>query len=499
MKESFTRGSFYKTEGGMKHLKHALRDKYDTERIPQANFVLEKFVGGELKECKKEEVYQMYEYNKLTKQRENANLYFEEVVSEYDPEKTKEIAEYLQKKCEGRTVYVVQHRDEAHYHTHFIVFEKDTEHKKAMRLQKKDLHELRFEIGKITEQVVKERGAGLTKHIGVSSNPERTKNLVKAEEVRKMKEEEQLKQIEKVLKVYKKIRIYSLNKEKGMRFVIHNGAGTTEFTKLEQIPIRKLNQVDAKPDEDILFEPVPEEEETKIQYLNAVFIDDIPMERLKDLPEGSVVIQTSQYKYQAHIPLPYRETVAEADALQRALVNYYTGDVGAKNVLHLRRLPGFTNKKYKELPVAKVVQVVENGKSWSEITAEIEKLKQQQAMRSKQVLKVLNIKNREYSKEVQETLERIRQFDGFATWSKYYDKNGGDESAADFSYVLHLLRQGVDANTVYLALSEISPNLDIRKRNHVEDYLTRTIENALKQYKDERKEQKKNENVEKER
>jgi len=37
----FARGTFYKAGGGMAHLKHALRDKYDSERIPEPNIRLQ--------------------------------------------------------------------------------------------------------------------------------------------------------------------------------------------------------------------------------------------------------------------------------------------------------------------------------------------------------------------------------------------------------------------------------------------------------------------------
>jgi len=33
----FARGTFYKSNGGMAHLKHTLRDRYDPERIPNPN------------------------------------------------------------------------------------------------------------------------------------------------------------------------------------------------------------------------------------------------------------------------------------------------------------------------------------------------------------------------------------------------------------------------------------------------------------------------------
>jgi len=54
----------------------------------------------------------------------------------------------LHQKLEGRPVFIVEHMDEAHYHTHFLVFEKDEQHPRSMNLKKADLRALRWDIGK---------------------------------------------------------------------------------------------------------------------------------------------------------------------------------------------------------------------------------------------------------------------------------------------------------------------------------------------------------------
>jgi len=136
---AFTTEKFFSVNGGLAHLKHALRDKFDPERIPEPKIEIQKFQNGSLNPVMKEEIYSMYEYNLEHKQRKNANLFFEEMVSDYDPEKTLDIAEYLSLQFEGRPVYVIHHFDEGHFHTHFLVFYKDPEHPKAPRVPAKKL------------------------------------------------------------------------------------------------------------------------------------------------------------------------------------------------------------------------------------------------------------------------------------------------------------------------------------------------------------------------
>ena len=112
--EAFTTEKFFSMNGGLSHLKHALRDRFDKNRIPEPNIRISVFQNGEMQEAKKEDLYGAYNYNLEHKQRKNSVLYFEEMVSDYDLNKTQEIAAYLSEQFEGRPVYVIQHFDESH-------------------------------------------------------------------------------------------------------------------------------------------------------------------------------------------------------------------------------------------------------------------------------------------------------------------------------------------------------------------------------------------------
>ena len=112
--EAFTTEKFFSMNGGLSHLKHALRDRFDKDRIPEPNIRISVFQNGEMQEAKKEDLYGAYNYNLEHKQRKNSVLYFEEMVSDYDLNKTQEIAAYLSEQFEGRPVYVIQHFDESH-------------------------------------------------------------------------------------------------------------------------------------------------------------------------------------------------------------------------------------------------------------------------------------------------------------------------------------------------------------------------------------------------
>jgi len=467
----FVRGTFYKAGGGMTHLKHALRDKFDSQRIPDPDIRISKY-DGSLAETTKAEFYDFYNYNLKHRQRKNVNVYFEYMVSDYDPEKTLDIARYLHEKFEGRPVFIVEHMDEGHYHTHFLIFSKDQEHAKSPNLKKADLHELRWTVGRITNQKVKERGTGLQKHVGPNSDPERTENLVKMQVKEAVEMLKIQNQIRPMLQVYGGIQIFSLNNEKGMRFQVYNQSGRTTFSDVDQLPMKKLMQLDQKEGENLIFVPETIEKDGK-QYVKGLFLDDVPEEAWDHLPSGTVLVQTSPNKYQAHIPLFEPLDVETADQIQRLLVDYYEADPGAKYLLHPRRLPGLKNKKYVDRPVAKVVKTIENDISLDQILNEIGNNRYENQKMQEQTWQFVEKKDPQTAKELAEILETEA-----SSWDRFFEETQ-DRSSADMKFVLRLLRKGFSPEAVALALMEVSPDLEIRKPKHVTDYIQRTINKAL--------------------
>ena len=466
--EAFTTEKFFGVNGGKTHLLHALRDKFDRERIPEPNILLQKYENEELVETTKEELYQAYQYNLKNKQRKNSNLYFEEMVSDYDLNKTQEIAAYLSEQFEGRPVYVIQHFDESHPHTHFIVFYKDLEHNKAPRIPQKKLWEIRNDIPKITGQHRTMAGAGKQKHVGLQKDPETQEKLLEQE--RKKAEELQgiLNQIEAILKLYGSIKIFALNRNKGIRFTVRNALKQEVFTSIDQIPIKKLVQIAEKEGEELYFQPTQEE------TIKAVFLDDLPptKENLLSLPKNSLVVQTSASKIQVHIPLPEPLPIDKADQLQKAMVNFYNADPGSKDLYHFRRLPGFPNKKYVEKPQVKVLGYV-GAKDWNTLIDEVNK--NQERIEKEQEERWKQIQQKEPTKAPDIALE---QEYGSKIWHDRLLKAEGDESRADLSYAMYLLRKGFSEEAVKYLLAEVSENLEFRKAGHVQDYLNRTVEKA---------------------
>jgi len=176
--------------------------------------------------------------------------------------------------------------------------------------------------------------------------------------------------IQPLLQIYGAIKLFALNREKGLRFEVWNGSGRKVFTDVDQLPMRKLDQISQKEGEEIYFQPAPIPVNGKL-CIKAVFLDDVPEEALDHLPSGTVIVQTSPGKYQAHIPLPQPMPIEEAGKIQRALVYYFGSDAASKDLLHLRRLPGFPNKKYPKHPLVIVANIVSSDISVNDILQKV--------------------------------------------------------------------------------------------------------------------------------
>jgi len=243
MEKFFTLTKFYNTGKGLTHLKHALRDKYDTEKIPEPKIALLKYENGQLKEATKQEIYDMYEYNKLHRYRQKNNLYFEQVISKYDFSKLPELGEYLSSYFEGRPVYFILHMDESQPHSHNIIFFKDPEHDKAPRIQKKHLVELSKSTAKIIQQKYIMPGAGIHKHIRYTRDPKKMKELLEMEQVEAKRREALKDQIEMLLEVMSPIQITVTDPKNKTTYYLKNAEGQDSFYNIDEVPIQIIDRL----------------------------------------------------------------------------------------------------------------------------------------------------------------------------------------------------------------------------------------------------------------
>lgn len=320
MEKFFTLTKFYNTGKGLTHLKHALRDKYDTEKIPEPKIALLKYENGQLKEATKQEIYDMYEYNKLHRYRQKNNLYFEQVISKYDFSKLPELGEYLSSYFEGRPVYFILHMDESQPHSHNIIFFKDPEHDKAPRIQKKHLVELSKTTAKIIGQKYIMPGAGVHKHIRYTRDPKKMQKLLEVEQVEAKRREALKDQIEMLLEVMSPIKVKVTDPEKHTSYYLKNAEGQTEFYNIDEVPIQiidRLLQRGMKVDIEALqmMQEQNKKEELKREYQRAKE----EAERVKNTPQIAQQIKNFIQETVEHMNLEKHTTQELAKLFRNVL------------------------------------------------------------------------------------------------------------------------------------------------------------------------------------
>lgn len=423
----------YNVDNWLTHLKHVLREKSEIKNpkikvIGDPNIILNQL---------------------MPKSRKCQNRYLEVMVSGYDENDTMKIADFL-KEYFKRDVLIVNHYDESHFHTHFLIPWIGTD-RKSLRLQISDFTAIKENIAKITEQILVKKGQGrrrLSLREYLSLKKEQAQKRI--EEMKKM-DQFRLNQIQKILDIYGEIELFALHLEKG-RFSLG------KVSKIEDVNLKQLCALEKKGN-GIYFAP------TKPKVL---FLDDPPISVLEKLPKNSLVVKTSENKYQVHIPLP-KEVEVSSEKLQewqKALVSYFETDKGASNWKHLRRLPGFTNQKYENKPLVKIIE----NKSSSSITVEDvvsfleKKIQKQKQIQNQERLKCSLLEERK--KKIDKVLK---------SWKDFYN---GDESVADMKYALYLLGKGFSPEEIKSKLLSESEDIYIRKGKYVEYYLDYTIKKA---------------------
>jgi len=169
-------------------------------------------------------------------------------------------------------------------------------------------------------------------------------------------------------------------------------------------------------------------------------------------------VQTSPGKLQVHIPLPKPEPIEKAALLQKAFVNFYNADAGSKIYCTYAGFQVFQTK----IPRAAYCKGPRYAgtKTWDEVITAInrqqEEIEQEQAKRWEHLQKTTPKRAPDIALELEY---------GNKIWQDRLAKAEGDESRADISYAMHLLRKGFSDEEVQYILAEVSENLQFRKKD----------------------------------
>ncbi len=218
-----------------------------------------------------------------------------------------------------------------------------------------------------------------------------------------------------------------------------------------------------------------------------ILLDDLKksdIERLyKDGFEPFYFLQTSPDNYQAIIELsdsPLDTDIQSFISLQ--LAGLYGADVASSDIGHFFRLAGFTNRKQKYCqnslyPFIKFYAGI--GKSCTKGKNYIDRIN---AGINNNLIEMPPKSNIHTPPEIQRRGERKTLETGCNAYIKKVFETGSkdDLSALDFKAALYALKKGFKADDIVAVIQTYSPNLETRKKGHIDDYLARTVRNARK-------------------
>ena len=220
-----------------------------------------------------------------------------------------------------------------------------------------------------------------------------------------------------------------------------------------------------------------------------LLLDDVGLgtiEQMKlDGAEPALVVETSPMNFQAWVRVS-NEPIPELEATQiaKVLAQRYNADSNSADYRHFGRLAGFTNPKQSHAQSNGTFPFVllreSKGKIASNATLlrlEAKKLIETQSkagggQRPTQKPTMCVVNGRDPTKAYLELAAQLIDSYGQDT----------DYSRVDWMVVKTLLSEGFSAEQIKVAMQESSPSLQERKKGHVDDYINRTVEKAVKKF-----------------
>jgi hypothetical protein len=225
-----------------------------------------------------------------------------------------------------------------------------------------------------------------------------------------------------------------------------------------------------------------------------ILVDDLSELKIQQMRQSGVspacIVETSQGNFQVWVslgnePMP----IDQRKIVSVALCNRFGGDPGSTSANHYGRLAGFTNRKLEHLTDKGYPFVLcrEATGQHAEKSAEIRAWAINKAIKEKQIKEMehtikrspMIINNTKRHSKMSPDLAFTTYFD---QWLRHVNALNKDEdlSRGDFAVVARMLKEGYTKSDIIASIIDNSPNIETRKRNHIEDYAKRTVAAAEK-------------------
>ncbi|MDR0676625.1 MAG: RepB family DNA primase [Elusimicrobiota bacterium] len=231
---------------------------------------------------------------------------------------------------------------------------------------------------------------------------------------------------------------------------------------------------------DIYIKPDPDEERA------LVLIDDINKENLISMNNRGVnpacVVETSPKNYQTWVSLGNEPLAGNyIKCIASLLAKEFNGDPACAASSHFGRLAGFTNRK-KEHQLNNIYPYVicheySGNHAIKHVKIREWAIKEKEKKPKISLGKIFPKNDNKLKKEPSTAF--LIYFESWLVNTKRYH-NEVDLSRGDFAVACRMIKEGYLREDIIISMSNNSPNIKTRKGKHLLDYVTRTVDSAIK-------------------
>ncbi|MEM6866772.1 MAG: MobQ family relaxase [Cyanobacteria bacterium P01_C01_bin.121] len=224
------------------------------------------------------------------------------------------------------------------------------------------------------------------------------------------------------------------------------------------------------------------------QNSGLILVDDLTIGQIEQMKQQgvkpAVVTETSAHNYQAWIRVSDHTLNAEmATEIGRVLAKRFGGDPASVDWMHYCRMAGFTNRKGHHTqadgkqPFVKLDSYY--GKQASSAAEIVQEAQRRIQARQPVPLSRAATDSASAAPEVASATEKQKALDWWMkSRSRYQADLGDNDSRIDWHQCIGLHRAGYTKASVAYALRYGRPDIEDKKKGHVDDYITRTVEKS---------------------
>jgi hypothetical protein len=304
--------------------------------------------------------------------------------------------------------------------------------------------EVRASIARLLGRRVPAKGTG-RRHVSVQEYIAYPPSIALA----KAEYEEILEAAEKVMLYYQGYKAVAVGCRTEQDIILRARTVNPRQSMRDQLPCRHLWVLNNRGT--IVFAPIIE----GASNVRVLYLHDVPESRLRQMPRGSLIVQTDKHRFDAHLHIPPSMKPTEIDGWQEILSALNGSSRSAVAQDYYRPLPGFRGEHSFRAAIRDDI-VAEGTFRFDLLRAKVKEQRELQAQAASRVA-----------------------YQGSPRWGHF---SHPDRSVTDMAYAVHLLQRGYDEDEVSDVLIAESEDIALRADGDLRGYLARIIRGAHREH-----------------